>query len=411
MNIKHIGISIFVVLLVGCNDDSKLKVELDSKIVEHSVNLYSQEDVDDFVISNNNAAQIEIAGDLTIGSKEASSESNIIDISGLSNITRIEGKLLIKNNPELISVSNFENLTHVGHLSINRNRTLTEVSFSQLNEVDTYLMIFSNESIRTINGFNNLTKIGSSLYIVSNESLEKIEGFQLLNTINGALVITDNNNLNETKSFAELSHIGLDLIIGEFCYNEECLNARLKEIDFKKLKFIGGDCIIKDHPNLETISMSSLNEISGSLLLSRHPKLESGLNFRSLTKIAGDLQIESCTSLINLDAFNYSLETIGAELTIENNHSMVSMDFQKIKSINKLSIEYNNKISSCTNFFPEDIKINTLVIASNDNLEDLCSLKYLLDATILTTSDPLIVIYGNGSHDDNDEWIQTNCYD
>ena len=67
-----------------------------------------------------------INGNLTIERPENTPSGDIMDLSNLSNITRVKGDVLIARNDMLINLSGLENLSHVeGELIIDENIQMT----------------------------------------------------------------------------------------------------------------------------------------------------------------------------------------------------------------------------------------------------------------------------------------------
>src|SRR5690606_27966980 len=99
---------------------------------------------------------------------EISSNSNLTDLDGLSNLTSVGGFLDIHNNSNLTNLDGLSNLTSVGG----------------------FLAIYNNSNLTNLNGLSNLTSVGADLVISSNYSLTDISGLQ---NIDPASILSTND--------------------------------------------------------------------------------------------------------------------------------------------------------------------------------------------------------------------------
>ncbi|MEZ4850899.1 MAG: T9SS type A sorting domain-containing protein [Bacteroidia bacterium] len=149
-----------------------------------------------------------VSGDLTI------SGSDITDLTPLSNLTSIEGNLIINQNTILTSLSGLSGITSVGNvLTLYDNPVLPDVNgLSGLTSVggvsSVGLMMARNHVLSDLDGFSNLASITGSLTINDCDALENLEGFNSLDTIGGRLVIINNDNLEKLKGLQSLNSVG-----------------------------------------------------------------------------------------------------------------------------------------------------------------------------------------------------------
>jgi len=136
-----------------------------------NIKLETQAQVDSFPILY--PACTEIVDDLTIGK----TNSDITDLSSLSQITAIRNDLTIYGNDSLISLSGLENITSIGmELSIRLNYSLASLNslenITSLNE----LSININNSLTDLSGLDNLTSVEGDLSITFNDALSNLNG-------------------------------------------------------------------------------------------------------------------------------------------------------------------------------------------------------------------------------------------
>jgi hypothetical protein len=86
--------------------------------------------------------------------------TNLVDLRALSNLARVEGALVIADNPNLENLSGLERLTVVGRLEIRNNRKLYELrGLDGLEEVDE-LVVLRNRSLISLSGLSNVRRAG-----------------------------------------------------------------------------------------------------------------------------------------------------------------------------------------------------------------------------------------------------------
>ena len=161
-------------------------------------NLYltSQTDVDGFNYS-------EVTGSLTI------SGTDILDLSPLSDLTRVGSYIAIIDNTGLVDVDGFQKLTDVGSgIYVYDNTNLVSFSgFDALLQTGDNIDFWYNDSLVTVSGFSSLHTAGWSLEFGENAVLTSIPDFKSLQTINSSLFILDNVSLPSITGFKALQHV------------------------------------------------------------------------------------------------------------------------------------------------------------------------------------------------------------
>ena len=161
-----------------------------------------------FPALKNVGGAIEIGGDnFFIGNR------NVVTISGFSSLTRIEGNLLLGNNPALTTLSGFDALTHIGGIQIIMNELFANIpSFDALTRIEGTLFIEENNSLTTLPSFSALTHIEGDLSI-QRLILTSISGFAALDSVGNDFSISYNSALTNLSGFAALNSVGNDFWI------------------------------------------------------------------------------------------------------------------------------------------------------------------------------------------------------
>ncbi|MBP6871933.1 MAG: T9SS type A sorting domain-containing protein [Bacteroidales bacterium] len=140
----------------------------------------TQAQIDSFQVNYPNCTEIE--GDVTIGDNNGLG-SDIIDLTGLSNINSISGFLLIGHNYDLPSLNGLEGITSVGG----------------------FLWVGYHQKLTNIDGLSNLTTIGGNLYITYNSLLNNLNGLENLTSIAGVIWIWQNSSLTSLSGLDSIS--------------------------------------------------------------------------------------------------------------------------------------------------------------------------------------------------------------
>ncbi len=125
-----------------------------------------------------------IGGDLFIQHNES-----LTNLIGLNNLTYIGEVLYLNDLQSLTDLLPLENLTHTGGIGIIKCNEL--INFSGLNNITSIngtINIQNNNSLINFEGLNNLTSIQGTLLINSNSALENFEGLNSLTDIDALSV-------------------------------------------------------------------------------------------------------------------------------------------------------------------------------------------------------------------------------
>ncbi|WP_299099909.1 T9SS type B sorting domain-containing protein [uncultured Winogradskyella sp.] len=265
------------------------------------VTLNSQAAVTDFITNYPNCDTI--SGDLII-------TGNVTDISGLDNITSIDGKLVI-NNTQLTSVEDFNNLAYVLYsIEITNNDFITEIDgFNGLIDLGALFIVENNASLEALTGFNEATAVFGDFWINYNPLLETISGFDILTTAYGFFGITNCPILSSIPSFNNLNYVSWGIQFN---------NVGLTDIaDFDNLTAIGGvdaasGFIVSNNQNLISVSgFNCLDTITFDFLIQDNPVLENIYGLSSLSSVGQFFTIRNNASLASLNGLQ-NLSTVSS---------------------------------------------------------------------------------------------------
>ncbi len=228
----------------------------------------------------------------------------------------------------------------LGHVSISGDLITDLSGLSQLQKVDDRLSIWLNTSLTNLQGLNNLKEVTGDLEIRWNNKLNDLSGLSALTTIGGDLYFQDDDALTSLQGLGALTSIGGDFQIWDV--------QLLKDLNgINQLDSVWGSMIIKGNYGLDSLSgldnlayvgnnmeisdlsltdlrgLNELKTIGADLHLSSNLLMESMNGLDHLTHIGGDLHLES-NNLITLDGLN-SLTDVGGSVIIEYNNSLASI--------------------------------------------------------------------------------------
>ncbi|MBL7906076.1 MAG: T9SS type A sorting domain-containing protein [Bacteroidales bacterium] len=187
----------------------------------------TQQQIDNFPV--NYPGCTVILGSATIGG------ADIVNLSGLSELTAVNGTLSISYNPLLVSLQGLGMLDSVGNtLLIGTNTSLEGLSeLHSLKYVGYDFKIGNNPALTSVATGGQLDAVYAELQIIGNQSLTSLSGFDCLQSV-GLLTIRGNSMLT--------SLAGLDQIDGS--------------------SMVG--LTISDNPNLSTCDVRSVCDFIGS---------------------------------------------------------------------------------------------------------------------------------------------------
>lgn len=281
----------------------------------------SQSQLDSFTILFSDCKRI--LGDVVI---QEEVDGDILDLSGLSNLVRVEGFFEIRQNTRLKDLRGLHNLQYIGErMGVAGNPSLQDLGgLQELTYVGNSVFIGNNLKLESIRDLAGLQVIRGDLSIVDTEVLSMLEGVQNIIEIEGNLIISNNSGLFTVEALRSVRKIDGDVLIDS--------NQKLEELrGLSRLRLISGDLIVDNNTSLKSLQgLNSLQVIDGFLQITNNPVLMNLLDLASLSKINGLLQIYNNQALENL----VGLDQIDP-MTIGN---LAILDCGKLKSCNIESI-------------------------------------------------------------------------
>jgi len=285
--------------------------------------------------------------------------SNITNLSPLSQITSINGTLIIASNTNLTNLNGLQNLQSIGG-AVN---------------------IVGNSMLPSLSPFNP-TIIGNNIQIGQNAILNTIELNNVSNSIT-ALSINDNPLLISFQmhnlSSISLSSFGQFLIIG---------NPLLNQIELNNLTDLNIWTLLIENCGL--VSLDFLSGVNGTIEIFEIKDNPSLSNFGNISlNITSFLNINNNDLLINLQGLNNIIQ-LNTELNISSNDLLTSLaGLESITSLANLVIIDNPSLNSLTGL-ESTTSLANLVIKDNPSLNSLAGLNNIVNMT-----GPLISIENN----------------
>ncbi len=244
-----------------------------------------QDDIDNFPTNYPNCTTLD--GDVFIG-------DFVTNLSGLNQITTINGKLDLALFSQLVDFSGLENLEIIGG---NLEAEVTQLnSFEGLESLTTIggnFYVKDNSNLVGFSGLESLTSIGGEFFVVNNFSLLNLVGLEGITSIPSNLLIDTNDGLQNLNGLNNLSSVGGNFGIGNFSMTD--ISA------LSNLTSIGGNFNLASNSQLTNLSgLESLNTIGGNLEFLLNDQLTSLSGLENLTSIGGELKIRLHASLTSL---------------------------------------------------------------------------------------------------------------
>jgi len=373
-----------------------------------NLTLRNQDEVDAYVAQYSGCSVHD--GDLSL-------TSNLItDISGLSFLTEITGRLTISYTNTITALDGFSNLEKIGGqfylLYVDNLFNVDDLNGSNLQFCNN-IIIERCDDLENLDGFAGLQQLDGSIVIQYNSSLQNLNGFSDLLLIDGSLTVRFNTVLQDCNSLCQLLQSGgvrgSTLIsnnpsmcssqadITATCTASACnigdqiISTQQELIDFtttyascdslfgsleitgtvsdlsllSSISFISGNLEISNNSVLSSLTGFGSLEVLSSLFLSSNSALTSIDGIQSI-QVNKDITISYHTLLEDLDELSY-ITTIGRNLTVRNNSLIDNLNgLQNVQLIqNNLSIFNNPLLSDCSGICTI---VNNDAIGGNKNI-------------------------------------------
>ena len=234
----------------------------------------------------------------------------LTDISALRNLKRVGGSVSIKGANAFDDLHGLSGLEEIAQVLEIRDTELKSLSgLDALRTVKGQVMIFENRHIRNMEGLSSLNQIGHSLVVKGNGALTTLSGMEFLIHVSGSVDIQFNRMLANLTGLENLASINGTLGVMN--------NDRLREItQLKSLRAIAGSCAIVGNRNLKEIDLSATQSIG-----TMHGYSVVGFSPDLLEKI--DFNPNDITQEIVKFGANYSTHI----LAIQSNENLESIQF------------------------------------------------------------------------------------
>ncbi|HMQ46563.1 MAG TPA: hypothetical protein PKA00_03170 [Saprospiraceae bacterium] len=268
-------------------------------------------------------------------------------LHGLEHLSSVGLDLQIEDNDHLLSLSGLDHLTSVTNLTIKEHVFLVDISaLSQLTTIQGYVILDANYSLTDLNGLHHITQIGSSLLISNNPFLDDLTGLESLNWVGELLQIYNNDELDSLIGLENL-----EMIAGSGNRGLEIVdNASLQNLSgLQNLQSITGICTIASNGSLTDLTaLGNITALTSGLSIVNNFMLETLSGLDNLTYIGGLLYLFNNYHLANLASLA-QLDSIGGSLVIWENPQLSDLnDLEGLAYIGgKIDIQYNDLLSDC----------------------------------------------------------------
>lgn len=248
----------------------------------------------------------QINGSLTIGA--ATGTDSIRSLKGLETLKEVKYSLVISPTYAGKNLEGLDNLSTVGSLQIEQNKSLTEVSLPQLNVVMMNLSLKQTPLKSLV--LPALTKVDNELALVSLDSLEVLSLPKLQQVTVGNVTLQSGWATSKLKAInlPVLETVGGKLDISNW--------SEITEASFAKLSTVQ-ELNIASCNKLAKINFPVLNEVKSKLNISVTSENVTAIDFASLAAIGGDFYMPNLTKITNSDWIK-SLKTVKGKLYISN---------------------------------------------------------------------------------------------
>ncbi|WP_196885020.1 HYR domain-containing protein [Aureivirga sp. CE67] len=302
----------------------------------------TQEEIDQFLEDYPDCTELDVH--VTIGTVNPNT-TNITNLNGLQNITKIHASLTIRANGSLVNLQGLQNLT----------------------TIEDNFRIEGNDALQNFNGLDNLNSIGGYFTVLNNDALDNFEGISNLSAISEDLLVKGNTNLENFAGATSLMSVGGYLKVEE---NSSLLNFS----GLDNLTNILSNLEINSNNNLQNLQgLGSLFSIGENLIINENNALQNFAGINSLETVGFFVNIRLNENLSSLEGLT-SLYSVGHYFRIEGNHNLTNLSGLETLTtiVNYLSILNNNGLLNLEGLNNLNLVEGDLYIGGNDLLTD-CS--------------------------------------
>ena len=288
--------------------------------------------------------------------------SVLLDLDGLHNLVAVSGDMLFLGNWELHNFGEMSSLRYAHNIDLYGDNMEDLSGLSRLDSVSGKLQIKFFEKLTDLSDLSGLSYI-NSLNLDHNQSLTSLQGMSSLNTIAGELRIDDCPMLTNLQGLASLTA----------CQEIHITNidnlTSLKGLEnLEELERLG----LYENPRLSDLSaLGKLTRVTDYLIINQSDQLRTLSGLESMAYI-NRLRLTENALLENIEALQ-NLESL-LDLTINKNPQLTNLDaFKRLNVIFGFNADGNTKLSDFCGIADIDIRGPYKVVdnAFNPTFEDL----------------------------------------
>lgn len=292
---KLIGLLFLISFILGCsnNSSSEEEIEMSCGIFEGNINLRTPGEIAQFAECN----YTEITGNL--GIFDGNIQNPITDLSALSSLRKIGGRLSLTSLSVLNSLNglhNIESARSLGVAYVEKLENLDDLDRLQTISIE----IVGNAALRNIDALDMISNEMSGIAFYDNPVLENLNCFSNITSIRKVLILDNNDSLVDLTGLNNVENIGLDYLFSVCCGSFYISNNQnLVSLEgLNNVTQIRGHMWITNNFSLQNIdAFANLNNINGDLTIRQNPFLENINGFVNLLSLDGDIAIHENSSL------------------------------------------------------------------------------------------------------------------
>ena len=308
------------------------------------------------------------------------------NLNGLSNLTRISGSLEVRNNSKLQSLGDFSTLTRIGgELNINNNEKLQSLgNFPALTSIGEFFNVSFQTQLTTLGDFSILQSIGGYFSVTNNDTLTSLGNFPSLTSIgvgvtnrsNVSIQVENNPSLSDCYTLTDFLPGGTHAVSGEIYINNNagvCTDqSALSNTTYR------GDITVTTQAAVDALAttLAGKTRINGNVTIGTTGSSLSGITdlspLSNIVRITGNLRIQSNGRLANLNALTH-LQTIGGVFAVSSNSELTDLDnFPVLQSIGGyFYVSGNRKLTDLGDFSVLQTIGGYFYVSGNRKLTDL----------------------------------------
>ena len=344
------------------------------------ITLSTQTEVNNFPI--NYPGCVFIQGNLIIG--KTGTPTTITDLTPLSQIIGIGGRLIVSNNANLLSLNGLQNITQIQNTSqfydvaIQLNPSLTNLNnFPAITGNSIYIF---NNGISSLTGLNNAT--AEQILIEQNHNLINLTGICLIdnncdiknnNSLNSLLGLQSVGSLSISGNNSLTNLLGLENITSLYSLSLSDCQSLTSLQGLVNLNTITSTMSIRNCDNLSNLdnltNLTSLSTVS----------LDDNLNLQNINGLSNITQFSNTPfsriliynnqNLVSLDGLNNAISSYLDDIYVVNNPNLTSFNFNGISSFGVIQVVNNPMLTTLS--LQNLITIGYLVTINNTNLSNL----------------------------------------